>query len=267
MPEEFEGDLTGAVFWGADLSGARFRDVDLRGARIEHAWVIDVQIDALVDRLVVNGVDVTDHVNAHDEWYPLRTVLLVTTAEQMRRGVTLLDEAWAPTLDRALALPEAQLHESVDGEWSFAQTLRHLVFAVDKWFDVPILGGSFHPFGMPNTGSRDFPWPGLDLDADPPLAEVLAARAAQAERLRTYLADLTDEDVGRTVEVLENGTHQVHECIGTVFEESFWHLRYTRRDLDRLPGLARRARLRRGPPTGRTRSRWCQRQAVHASTT
>ena len=29
VPEEFEGDLTGAVFWGADLSGARFRDVNL----------------------------------------------------------------------------------------------------------------------------------------------------------------------------------------------------------------------------------------------
>ena len=32
MPEEFEGDLAGAVFWGADLHGARFRDVDLTGA-------------------------------------------------------------------------------------------------------------------------------------------------------------------------------------------------------------------------------------------
>jgi uncharacterized protein YjbI with pentapeptide repeats len=33
MPEEFEGDLTEAVFWGADMSGARFRDVNLTGAR------------------------------------------------------------------------------------------------------------------------------------------------------------------------------------------------------------------------------------------
>jgi len=24
MPEEFEGDLAGAVFWAADLKGARF---------------------------------------------------------------------------------------------------------------------------------------------------------------------------------------------------------------------------------------------------
>ena len=47
MPEEFEGDLAGAVFWGADLSGARFRDVDLTGATISHAWLVDVDIDAL----------------------------------------------------------------------------------------------------------------------------------------------------------------------------------------------------------------------------
>ena len=50
MPEEFEGDLAGAVFWGADLSGARFRDVDLTNARISHAWLVNVDIDALVDR-------------------------------------------------------------------------------------------------------------------------------------------------------------------------------------------------------------------------
>ena len=49
MPEEFEGDLAGAVFWGADLSGARFRDVNLTDAKISHAWLVNVDIDALVD--------------------------------------------------------------------------------------------------------------------------------------------------------------------------------------------------------------------------
>ena len=58
MAEEFEGDLAGAVFWGADLRDATFRDVDLTGARISHAFVVDVDIDAQVERLVVNGVDV-----------------------------------------------------------------------------------------------------------------------------------------------------------------------------------------------------------------
>jgi uncharacterized protein YjbI with pentapeptide repeats len=42
MPEEFEGDLAGAVFSGADLSGARFRDVNLTDAKISHAWLVNV---------------------------------------------------------------------------------------------------------------------------------------------------------------------------------------------------------------------------------
>ena len=47
MPEEFEGDLAGAVFWGADLSGARFRDVNLTGARISHAWFVEAHPSTL----------------------------------------------------------------------------------------------------------------------------------------------------------------------------------------------------------------------------
>ena len=75
MPEEFEGDLAGAVFWGADLSGARFRDVNLTGVTISQAWLVNVDVDALVDNVVVNGVDVTAYVNERDPWYPLRAML------------------------------------------------------------------------------------------------------------------------------------------------------------------------------------------------
>jgi hypothetical protein len=38
----------------------------------------------------------------------------------------------------------------------------------------------------------------------------------------------------RPVEVLENGTNPVQECIYTVFEEEFWHNRYALRDLAQL---------------------------------
>ena len=79
MPEEFEGDLAGAVFWGADLSGARFRDVNLTDAKISHAWLVNVDIDALVDTVVINGVDVTAYVNERDPWYPLRAMLRPST--------------------------------------------------------------------------------------------------------------------------------------------------------------------------------------------
>ncbi len=234
MPEEFEGDLAGSVFWGADLSGARFRDVDLTGAAISHAWIVDVHIDALIENLVVNGVDVTAFVNERDPWYPLRTMLRPTDPEAMQASWTALGDEWAHTIAAAKALPEDLLHESVDGEWSFVQTLRHLVFAIDKWFTAPILTEGFDAFGMPNSGSVDFPWPGLDLASSPSLSAVLAVRADRAARFGQFLATVDADDLCRPVDVLENGPHPIEECVYTVLEEEFWHLRYARRDLDLL---------------------------------
>jgi hypothetical protein len=109
--------------------------------------------------------------------------------------------------------------------------LRHLVFAIDKWFSVPIAGGSFQPMGIPNSGSADFPWPGLDRDSDPPFEEVLAVRADRSARFRAYLETVTEDETSRPVEVLENGTVPVIECLYTVFEEEFEHRRYALRDL------------------------------------
>ena len=231
MPEEYEGDLAGAVFWGADLTGARFRDVNLTGVRISHAWVADVEIDAHVERLVVNGVDVTDYVNERDPWHPLRSMLRVTDVDGARASWVALEAAWADTVAQARRLPEDALHESVDGEWSFVQTVRHLVMATDKWLVAPILGEAFHPIGLPNTGSLDFPFPGIDLDQRPTLDEALAVHADRVARVRDYLASMSPDDLDRSVEVLENGTNPVRECLFTVFEETFWHIRYARRDL------------------------------------
>jgi len=234
MPEEFEGDLAGAVFWGADLSGARFRDVDLTGVTISHAWLVDVDIDALVESVVINGVDVTAYVNDRDPWYPLRAMLRPADPAGMRAAWAALEAEWATTIAQARALPESAVHESVDGEWSFVQTLRHLVFAMDKWFTSPILGAPFHPSGLPNSGSVDFPWPGLDGELTPSLADALGVWADRATRFGDHLASLSVSDLERAVDVFENGTNPVRECVQTVLEEAFWHNRYARRDLDRL---------------------------------
>ena len=184
---EFVGtDLRGAKFTRADLSGAMMRAVDFSGVVMRAVDVQRAEIDApwLFDGetfLRVNGVDVIPLVDAElNRRFPGRAERRAGDPAGLRAAWAALDRTWSATLERVASMPEGTVDVSVAGEWSFAQTLRHLVFAVDKWFDVPILGGSFHAFGMPNTGSRDFPWPGLDLDADPPLAEVLAARTAQA---------------------------------------------------------------------------------------
>jgi len=152
-------------------------------------------------------------------------------ADGFREAWAAVEREWQETLPRARALAPDLLHERVDGEWSFVETLRHLLMAMDKWFTAPILGASFHPLGLPNTGSTDFPWPDLDRSATPSYDEVLAARAQRAERLRTWLDELEPADLTREVEVLENGTATVQDCVYTVLEEEFEHNRYADRDL------------------------------------
>ena len=201
---------------------------------MSHAWLVDVEVDAYIDRVVINGVDVTAYVNEHDRWYPLRAVLGASDVASMGAGWTALREAWAASVARARRLPDGDVHVSVGGEWSFVQTLRHLVFAMDKWFTDPVLGRRIDPMGLPNSGSTEFPWPDLDPEATPSLAEVLAARDEQATRFADHLAAMTADDLSRTVEVLENGPHLVRDCIATVLEEEFWHHRYADRDLAAL---------------------------------
>ena len=109
-----------AVFWGADMKGATFRDVDLTGTRISHAWLVDVEVDALVDRLVVNGVDVTAYVNERDPWYPLRTMLTPPDVAGVLATWEALEQVWAPVIARVEAMAESTQRRSVDGEWSCA---------------------------------------------------------------------------------------------------------------------------------------------------
>lgn len=231
MPEEFEGDLAGAVFWGADLTGARFRDVNLTDVKISHAWLVNVDIDAMIDKFVINGVDVTAYVNERDAWYPLRAMLTPSTPEEIRASWAAMEAEWAKTIKRAQALPEAKAQQSVNNEFSFVETVRHLVMAMDKWFTAPVLGESFNPIGLPNKGSIDFPFPGLDYSLKPSLAEALAVRAERAARFRDFVGSVTEADLTRKVDVLENGEHELKQCLHTVLEEEFWHNRYAVRDL------------------------------------
>jgi hypothetical protein len=59
-------------------------------------------------------------------------------------------------------------------------------------------------------------------------------RADRAKRFREYLESVTTTDFARPVDVLENGTNPIQECLYTVFEEEFWHNRYAVRDLAEL---------------------------------
>jgi len=231
MAEEFEGrDLSDSVFWGVELRRATFRDVDLSGASISHALLHDVDIDAKIDRLVVNGVDVTDYVNERDRWYPLRAMVRPADPEGARAAWAALERTWAATIARAGSLTDAQRHERVDGEWSFAETLRHLVHASDIWLGKGALGwdtAAFHPLGLGHgTSSTDIP----------PYDEVLAARAERVTTMRGFLAGVTEAELDEE----RRNPHDpeqpetVRSCVQVVMEESWEHLRFALRDLDAI---------------------------------
>lgn len=236
MAQEFEGDLAESVFWGADMKGSTFRDVDLTGTRISHAWFVDVEIDALVDKVVINGVDVTAYVNERDAWYPLRAMIRPSSVDEMRAAWQAMEDAWSAAITRARALPDGAMDESVNGEFSFVQTARHMVMAIDKWFTVPVLGERFSPIGLPNTGSLDFPFPGIDLTVSPSADEALEVLADRYAKVRSFIDTVDPGELDRTIDVPENGPHPLREGLLTVFEEAFWHLRYASRDLEVLAG-------------------------------
>jgi len=233
MAEEFEDrDLSESVFWGVRLQRATFRDTDLSGASFFHTLWSDVSIDGVIDRLVVNGVDVTEYVNANDRWYPLRNRLEPSTAEGVRESWATIRQEWAALIESAVALGPDALTRSVGGEWSLRDTLRHLVFAIDKWFSWPLLGErSFCVLGLPNTGSQGGDWPGLEPAADPTWDETMAAIGERVGRVTSFVDALDIEALPDTVEVKENGEVTALMCLHVVLEESFEHLRYALRDL------------------------------------
>ena len=74
-----------------------------------------------------------------------------------------LEETWARTIARAQALGEEKAQESVNEEFSFVQTVRHLVIAMDKWFNMPILGEGRPCDGAPEHRLARLPLAGTRL--------------------------------------------------------------------------------------------------------
>src|SRR5215469_13172205 len=144
---EFLGaDLHGARFIGADLSGVVMRGVQVQGAEIDAPWLFEDD-----SSLRVNGVDVTPFVDAElNRCFPGRADRRAGDPDGLRIAWAMLERAWAAMLERVAAMPTGTVDVSVGGEWSFAQTLRHLIFATDIWLGRAILEieQPFHPIGL-----------------------------------------------------------------------------------------------------------------------
>jgi len=239
------GAFRGASFTGADFTGANFRDCDLRQVKITDSWLVDVSLSGLIGNLVVNDVDVTAFVEGElDRRHPERVQLRdKRTAGDYRAMWDTIERLWAGTLARAGRLPEPALHQRVDGEWSFVETLRHLVMATDRWAGYMILGkpGPYHPLGLPQPGfpPADAAALGIDLDARPSLAEVLEARGTRMTMVRGIVDGLTDDDLERICPRLPApgypaAARSVGLCLGVVMTEECEHRRYAVRDLAAL---------------------------------
>ena len=140
---------------------------------------------------------------------------------------------------RARALPEELLHERVDGEWSFIETLRHLLF-VHRRLAAPGRARRDRATtrsDLPHDEMRDLEGVPHDADARPSLDEVLALRDDRLAAAREFFAGLTDELLaGPTTPVTgpgypEAGSYRVPRCLRAVLDEEWWHRRFAERDL------------------------------------
>lgn len=171
---------------------------------------------------------------------------LPRTPEAFRVAWADLERLWGETMEKALALDEDRLHESVDGEWSFVQTLRHLAYASDLWVFSVVQGvrDAYDPLDLPFDGYARFPNPiPYERDARPPLADVLALRADRVARVRAFLDELTQEQIESTVEFRSESwpfdeDFPVGPCLATVVNEEWHHRNFAERDLDKLMGGA-----------------------------
>jgi uncharacterized damage-inducible protein DinB len=235
-------EFRGASFTGVDLSGAKFRDCDLRNVKIVDSFLIDVNISGLIRNIIVNDVDVTAYVEAElDRHHPERAqIRAVKTADDYREAWATLERLWSETVARAERLPESAREERVDDEWSFAETLRHLVFATDAWVSRTILDEPmpYHRIGLTHSAypPADAAKLGVDLDARPSFAEVLEVRADRLALVRRIVDGLTDSELERTctrtpAPGYPEESRTVGRCLRVVMDEECEHRRYAVRDL------------------------------------
>jgi hypothetical protein len=230
-----DADLRGARFVGADLSGAVMRGVELQRAEIDSPWLFDGE-----NSLLVNGVDVLPLVDAElNRRFPGRADRHAADPDGLRAAWATLERTWAATLARVAAMPAGTVDVSVGGEWSFAQTLRHLVLATDMWLGRAILKieQPFHPIGQRDTGTEgDGPDMPIFTTVAPSYAEVLEVRAGRVTMVRDFLATVTPDVLVTARSNPHAPDHQetVLSCLHVILEEEWEHHRYAVRDLDAI---------------------------------
>lgn len=226
-------DLTGARFTDCDFTDVVLRGVDATRMDVDAPWL------EFGGGFLVNGVDVTAYVVAElDRRFPGREQRAAGSPARLRAAWAALEGAWAPVMERVATMPHGAVDVQVAGEWSFSQTLRHLVLATDMWLGKPVLGldQPFHPLGLLHDGGERDHDTSVFTAGTPTYEEVLAARAERVAMVRDYLADVTHEVLaeGRPNPHDPEVEETVRSCLQTILEEEWEHLRFAVRDLDAI---------------------------------
>ena len=227
-------DLAGAEFVGANLRGARFvesdlsgvvmRGIDLQGASMSAPWIVEPG-----GSLKVNGVEVSGYVEDElNRRFPGRAERRAKDPDGLRAAWAAVERTWATAIDRVATMPSGTADVSVGGEWSFAQTLRHLVHAIDLWFGRSVLEREdFHPLGLRYgvEGSPDHP----------PYAEVLEVHASRFGLVRDFIATVTPAELDTARKNPHNANPETtRSCLHVILEEAWEHYRFATRDLDTI---------------------------------
>ena len=224
-------DLRGARFVEADLSGVVMRAVEVSGADIDAPWLVHGT------SFLVNGVDVIPLVEASlNDRFPGRADRRAADPDGLRAAWSALQSTWTQTLAHVATMPAGSVDVSMDGEWSFSQTLRHLILATDTWLGRGILelDQPFHPIGLAGPGAED---DGLDMSifaaTTPPYADVVEVRAERVAMVRDYLAAVTTDqlDATRANPWAPQEQETIRSCLHVILEEEWEHHRYAVRDL------------------------------------
>jgi hypothetical protein len=234
--------LRDSRFSWIDLSESWVRHTGLRGVRMRGVEMVDVEIEGELRNVVINGVDVVPLIEAElVRRDPDYAQMAPRDAEGFRTAWEILERRWDETVQQARGLDETLLHERVDGEWSFIETLRHLSYATDAWVNRVYLGDPdpWDPLDLPFDTLRELSW-AHDRDVRPSLDEVLRLRADRQATVRRVFATLTDADLaGSTAPVEGEGwppadSYSVVEALGIVVNEEWHHRRFAERDLSVL---------------------------------
>ena len=245
MPYDKGPALSGARLENLDLSGSRLHAPNFEGAKITDASLCDADIWGDLEGLRVNGVEVGPLVTAElERRFPERAKLRADDPEGLLDAWVMIEGRWDETIADASKVPEPMLYERADDEWSFVETLRHLVLATDCWLRRMVKGVDhpYHPWGLAGSWVSDPTSWGIDPEARPSFHQVLGLRRQRMDEVSQTIRDITADELERVCAPSDspghpNREHTVLACLHVILNEEYEHNRYARRDLDILGAL------------------------------